>query len=88
MYKRQALSTAAIEAQEQGNVHLIALAYGHLAEAERLQGHWRAALDTCARGLTAVQHLVSELPPLAGILLAQEGVMRYELCLLYTSRCV
>ena len=76
---RDALSTAAIEAQEQGNVHLIALAYGHLAEAERLQGHWRAALDTCARGLTAVQHLVSELPPLAGILLAQEGVMRYEL---------
>ena len=76
---RDALATAAIEAQEQGNVHLIALAFGHLAEAERLQGHWRAALDTCARGLAAVQHLVNELPPLAGILLAQEGVTRYEL---------
>jgi hypothetical protein len=76
---RDALATAAIEAQEQGNVHLIALAFGHLGEAERLQGHWRAALDTCARGLAAVQHLVNELPPLAGILLAQEGVTRYEL---------
>lgn len=74
-----ALAAAAVAAQEQRNVHLVALAFGHLAEAQRLQGHWRVALDTCAHGLTIVQRLVGELPPLAGVLLAEEGVTRYEL---------
>lgn len=75
----EALSAAAAGAEAQNNVHLIALAYGHLAEVQRFQGKWRLSLETCRRGQATVQRLVNELPPLAGLLLAEEGLARYEM---------
>jgi len=74
----ETLAVAAEAAYQQDNSHLTAIAFGHLAGVQARQGHWRQALDTCGRGLSNVRRLAGKLSPLAGILLAEEGLVRYE----------
>ncbi len=73
----RALAAAADLAQAEGNAHLVALALGHLAHVERVQGHFSLAAATCERGLRLVERISGSLTPLAGMLLAQQGNIAY-----------
>jgi LuxR family maltose regulon positive regulatory protein len=72
-----ALTEAAGLAQTEGNAHLVALALGHLAHVQRIQGRLTLAEATCERGLRLVERLSGALTPLAGVLVAQQGNIVY-----------
>jgi LuxR family maltose regulon positive regulatory protein len=72
-----ALTEAAGLAQPEGNAHLVALALGHLAQVQRIQGRLTLAEATCERGLRLVERLSGALTPLAGVLIAQQGHIAY-----------
>lgn len=74
----RALSAAAELGQVEGNAHLVALALGHLAHVERIQGQLALAEATCKRGRQLVDRLTGSLTPLAGVLIAHQGSVSYE----------
>jgi LuxR family maltose regulon positive regulatory protein len=74
----EALSQAALLAQERRNVHLVSGSLGHLASVQSMQGHLRKAVSTCQRGLKLVQELVGERSPMSGLIHAELGNLLYE----------
>ena len=74
----EALSQAALLAQERGNVHLVSGSVGHLASVKSIQGHLREAVSTCQRGLKLVQEMVGERSPMSGLIHAELGNLLYE----------
>ena len=74
----EALSQAALLAQERGNVHLVSGSVGHLASVKSIQGHLRQAVSTCQRGLKLVQEMVGERSPMSGLIHAELGNLLYE----------
>lgn len=74
----RAMAGAADEAYANHNVHLVALANGHLAHIQRIQGKFRLALQTCERGLAQLQRLTPTPTPLSGLILAQQGCILYD----------
>ena len=74
----RALSDAATLGQEQGNVHIVALAFGYLASVQVIQGHLRQAVQTCQRGLQLVREMAGRRSPLSGLVQAVLGSLLYE----------
>jgi LuxR family maltose regulon positive regulatory protein len=74
----EALSQAALLAQERRNVHLVSGSLGHLASVQSMQGHLRQAVSTCQRGLKLVQEMVGERSPMSGLIHAELGNLLYE----------
>ncbi|MBN1536677.1 MAG: hypothetical protein JW908_08100 [Anaerolineales bacterium] len=60
------------------HVHIVALAYGHLANLQAIQGHLHQALETCQLGLFEVRQMTGENSPLSGFLRAEYGWLLYE----------
>lgn len=75
----QVMATASALARKEGNSHLVALADGHLAGIQRIQGRPQSAKLTCERGLAFLKTLSAELSPLAGLLLVEHGSASYDL---------
>ncbi len=74
----KALSDAAALGQERGNVHIVALALGHLASVQAIQGHLRQAVQTCQRGLRLVREMAGRRSPLSGLVQTELGSLLYE----------
>jgi len=74
----KALSDAATLAQERGNVHIVGVAFGHLASIQAIQGHLHQAVQTCQRGLRLVREMAGRRSPLSGLLQAELGNLLYE----------
>jgi LuxR family maltose regulon positive regulatory protein len=74
----KALSEAAALGQERGNVHIVAVAYGHLASGQAIQGHLHQAVQTCRRGLQLVQEMAGRRSPMSGLLRAELGNLLCE----------
>ncbi|MCP4541922.1 MAG: tetratricopeptide repeat protein [Chloroflexi bacterium] len=68
----------ATSSQEQGNMHLFALAWGHLAEVQSVQGKLRAAAQSCHRGLELTRELIGPRHPVSGFLQTMLGTILYE----------
>ena len=73
-----ALSNAAALGQEQGNVHIVAVASGHLANVQATQGRLCRAVQTCQRGLQLVQEMAGQRSPMSGLLQAELGNLLFE----------
>ncbi len=74
----KAFTNAASLGQERGNVHIVAVAYGQLANVQVIQGSLRMALDTCRRGLQLLQDMVGQRSPMSGLLQTELGNLMYE----------
>jgi len=74
----KALSEAATLGHEQGNVHIVAVAFGHLASVQATQGHLRQAVLTCQRGLQLLQEMAGRPSPMSGVLQAELGNLLYK----------
>ncbi len=74
----QALSEAILLGQKQGNVHVVAAAFGNLASAQAIQGELNKAMQTCQRGLQIVQEMAGRSSPLSGRLQVELGALLYE----------
>ncbi len=74
----QALSKAVVLGQEQGEVHLVAIAYGHLADVQAMQGHLPKAMQTCHQGLSLIQETAGRRTPMSGLLQVELGELHYE----------
>jgi LuxR family maltose regulon positive regulatory protein len=74
----EALSHAAELGSEQENVHIVAVAFGHLAGVQAIQGELGQVKDTCHRGLQMVQDMAGRSSPMSGRLQAELGASFYE----------
>jgi LuxR family maltose regulon positive regulatory protein len=73
-----ALSKTSVLAQERGNVHLTATAYGHLVGVLGALGDLDQAVQICKRGLTLIQEMAGERSPLSGLMYAELGNVLHE----------
>ncbi len=71
-------SETATSSHEQGNMHLFALAWGHLAEVQSVQGKLREAAQSCHRGLEQLRELIGPRHPVSGFLRTMLGNILYE----------
>ena len=74
----KALTDAAELGHTRKNVHIVAVAYGHIAKIQSVQGKLQQAIETCQQGLQLVQGLAGEHTPMSGLLLAELGNLYYE----------
>ncbi|UCG24910.1 MAG: helix-turn-helix transcriptional regulator [Chloroflexota bacterium] len=73
-----ALSEAMSLGQERRNVHLVAVAFGHLANVQAIRGHLRQAFRTCHQGLSLVQEMAGRRSPMSGWLQVELANLLYE----------
>jgi LuxR family maltose regulon positive regulatory protein len=73
-----ALANAADLARELKNVHLISVAYGHLAGVQAIQGQLNQAKLSCQHGLRLVEELAGERSPMSSLCHAELGNLLYE----------
>jgi len=74
----RAFSDAVLLGQEQGNVHIVALGFGHLASVLAIQGRLRQAVQTCQRGLQLIQEMAGQRSPMSGLVQTELGKLLYE----------
>jgi LuxR family maltose regulon positive regulatory protein len=73
-----ALREAAHSARPLGNMHIVALALGHLTGVQRQQGRLREAAATGSQGVEDVAAMAGHLSPMAAMLHAELGSLAYE----------
>jgi len=73
-----ALSEAAALAQQLGNVHVVAGAYGRMASVQAMQGRLLRARRTCEEGLAVVERMAGQHSPMSGLIHAELGNLLYE----------
>ncbi|MCK4724590.1 MAG: tetratricopeptide repeat protein, partial [Anaerolineales bacterium] len=71
-------SDAASLGIKQGNMHIVAVSFGHLANVQTTQGRLSAAVHTCKQGLQVVQEMGGRLTPMSGLLKTELGNLMYE----------
>jgi len=72
------LTKAAILGQEQGNVHIVAGAYGRVVSVQVTLGHLQQGVQTCQTGLKLLNEMDGEHSPISGLLKAELGNLLYE----------
>jgi LuxR family maltose regulon positive regulatory protein len=71
-------SDAASLGTKMGNMHIVAVSFGHLANVQSTQGRLSEAVQTCRHGLQVVQELGGRLTPMSGLLQVELGNLLYE----------
>jgi LuxR family maltose regulon positive regulatory protein len=71
-------SDAASLGTKLGNMHIVAISFGHLANIQTIQGRLSEAVHTCKHGLQVVQELGGRLTPMSGLLRVEYGNLLYE----------
>jgi LuxR family maltose regulon positive regulatory protein len=73
-----ALTEALVLGKEQGNIHIVAVAYGHLAKIHRIRGHIQSAMRLCIQGISDLTEMAGGRTPMSGLLLSELGLIQYE----------
>jgi LuxR family maltose regulon positive regulatory protein len=71
-------SEAASLGSKLGNMHIVAISFGHLANLQTTQGRLSEAVHTCKHGLQVVQEMGGRLTPMSGLLQVELGGLMYE----------
>jgi LuxR family maltose regulon positive regulatory protein len=74
----QSLTEAILLGQKQGNVHVVAAAFGQLANVQAVRGYLGQVLRTCQEGLTVILEMAGRGSPMTGRLQTELGVLLYE----------
>jgi len=74
----KALTEALALGKEQGNIHIVAVAYGHLAKIHRIRGHIQSAMRLCIQGISDLSEMAGGRTPMSGLLLSELGLIQYE----------
>jgi LuxR family maltose regulon positive regulatory protein len=81
----KALTEALNLGKERINLHIVSVAYGHLARIHRLNGQIPVAIQVCEQGLGELEEMVGR-SPMSGLLLSELGLIDYEQNSLETAR--
>jgi LuxR family maltose regulon positive regulatory protein len=71
-------SDAASLGTKLGNMHIVAVSFGHLANVQSTRGRLPEAIQTCKRGLQVVRELGGRLTPMSGLMQVELGNLLYE----------
>jgi len=71
-------SDAASLGTKLGNMHIVAVSFGHLANVQSIHGRLSEAIQTCRRGLQVVRDLGGRLTPMSGLMQVELGNLLYE----------
>lgn len=73
-----ALTEALDLGKEQGNFHIVSVAYGHLAKIHRIRGQIQSAEQLCKQGLLDLTEMAGGRTPMSGLLFSELGLIQYE----------
>jgi len=71
-------SEAANLGSKLGNMHIVAVSFGHLANLQTTQGRLEQAVQTCEQGLQVIREMGGRLTPMSGLIQVELGNLKYE----------